>query len=84
MSMKCFSSSSLFLSTLVATGKIKHNEMNREHEATMSRIRSVLFTWSEMFELSCKMAFVLSFIEESMLLSTLVRITKTDVEFLLI
>lgn len=37
MSMKCLSSSSLFLSTLVATGNIRHKEMNREHEATMSR-----------------------------------------------
>lgn len=37
ISIKCLSSSSLFLSTLVATGNIKHKEIVSEADATISR-----------------------------------------------
>ena len=64
---------------MVATGKIKHREMNNEHEATINRYRSVRSTRSEMFVLSFRIASVLELIARRMLLSAFVKRKNTAV-----
>lgn len=79
--MKCLSNSSLFLSTLVATGKIKHIDINNEPLATYSKIYNVKSTLSEMFSVSSRMACVESEIDYSILFKEFCIIKKTDVSF---
>ncbi len=84
ISIKCLNSSSLFLSTFVATGKIKHNEINSEQDATISKMSKVLFTRLEILPLSLRMASVLDSIEARILFKEFVKMKKTAVSFLLI
>lgn len=84
INIKCLNNSSLFLSTLVATGNIKHNETKREQEAMIKRYKRVLSTLTEMFLLSSKIAEVELWIESRILFRELVKTKKTAVSFLVI